>query len=217
MARVTRRKFLKASGVGALAAVAKRTNIPMILICNERRLPKMKPFDHVTLDLPFRRPTVDQIRARIMTICFREGLKIPVPVLNALIEGTHADIRQVINMLSTAKLDQRAMDFDEGKKMSKAWEKHVILKPWDIVSKILSAQMFSQSSTATLNDKIELYFNDHEFSYLMLQENYLKTSPLAANSYQGHERKLKLLELADNAAQSISDGRQMTLSKLFCH
>ncbi|KAJ5281246.1 hypothetical protein N7478_006618 [Penicillium angulare] len=193
-------------GVGALAAIAKKTNVPLILICNERRLPKMKPFDFVTFDVPFRRPTVEQIRARLRTICFREKINIPPPVLDSLIEGTHADIRQVINMLSTAKLDQESLDFDQGKQMSKAWEKHIILKPWDIVSKILSAQMFSPSSTSTLNDKIELYFNDHEFSYLMLQENYLKTRPTLAGNYHDKERNLKLLELADNAAESISDG-----------
>lgn len=193
-------------GVGALAGVAKKTRIPIILICNERRQPKMKPFDFVTYDVPFRRPTADQIRARLSTICYREGIKIPPQVLDGLIQGTHADIRQVINMMSTVKIDQQNLDYDEGKKMSKAWEKHVILKPWDIVSKILSAQMFSQSSTSTLNDKIELYFNDHDFSPLMLQENYLRTNPAAASKYQGRERKLKLLEIADNAAQSISDG-----------
>ncbi|KAJ5993862.1 Replication factor C subunit 1 [Penicillium sp. IBT 35674x] len=193
-------------GVGALAAIAKKTSVPLILICNERKQPKMKPFDFVTFDVPFRRPTVEQIRARLSTICFREKLKIPPPVLDSLIEGTHADIRQVINMLSTAKLDQESLSFDKGKEMSKAWEKHIILKPWDIVSKILSAQMFSPSSTSTLNDKIELYFNDHEFSYLMLQENYLKTRPTLAGNYHDREKNLKLLELADNAASSISEG-----------
>ncbi|KAJ5150141.1 Replication factor C subunit 1 [Penicillium atrosanguineum] len=193
-------------GVGAVAAIAKKTNIPLILICNERRLPKMKPFDHITFDIPFRRPTVEQIRARLTTICFREKLKIPPPVLDSLIEGTHADIRQVINMLSAAKLGQNDMDYDKGKQMSKAWEKHIILKPWDIVSKILSAQMFSASSNSTLNDKIELYFNDHEFSYLMLQENYLRTKPALTSSMSARELKLKQLELADNAAESISDG-----------
>jgi replication factor C subunit 1 len=66
--------------------------------------------------------------------------------------------------------------------------------------------MFSPSSSATLNDKAELYFNDHEFSHLMLQENYLRTRPTRANNYQGREQKLKLLELADNAASSFSDG-----------
>ncbi|KAJ5974517.1 Replication factor C subunit 1 [Penicillium waksmanii] len=194
-------------GVGAVAAIVKKTNIPVILICNERRLPKMRPFDHVTFDIPFRRPTVEQIRARLSTICFREGIQMPRPVLDSLIEGTHADIRQVINMLSAAKLDQSNMDHDKGKQMSKAWEKHIILKPWDIVSKILSAQMFSPSSNSSLEDKAQLYFNDHEFSYLMLQEHYLKTKPtLASNCMDPREKKLKELELIDNAASSISDG-----------
>ncbi|KAL4793282.1 replication factor RFC1 C terminal domain-containing protein [Aspergillus venezuelensis] len=198
-------------GVGAMAAIAKKTQIPIILICNERRLPKMKPFDGTTFEIAFRRPTVEQIRARLLTICFREGMKIPPQVLDSLIEGTHADIRQVINMLSAVRLDSAEkntanLDFDKGKQMSKAWEKHIILKPWDIVGKILSPQMFSPSSTATLNDKTELYFNDHEFSYLMLQENYLKTRPTRANNYDGKEHKMKMLELADNAASSISDG-----------
>jgi replication factor C subunit 1 len=193
-------------GVGALAAVCKKSEIPMILICNDRKLPKMKPFDFCTFDMPFRRPTTDMIRARIMTIAFREQLKLPPPVINALIEGTHADIRQVVNMLSTAKLDQKDMDFDESKAMSKAWEKHVILKPWDITNKILGGGLFAQSSKATLNDKIELYFNDHEFSPLMLQENYLGTSPMLAGSLAGREKNMKSLELAEQAASSISDG-----------
>ncbi|KAL1305288.1 hypothetical protein AAFC00_002194 [Neodothiora populina] len=194
-------------GVGALAAVCKKTQIPMILICNDRKLPKMKPFDFVTYDLPFRRPTAENIRSRISTIAFREGLKIPPNVINALIEGSGADIRQVINMVSTAKLDQTAMDYDQGKSMSKAWEKHTILKPWDITGKILGGGMFASSSKATLNDKIELYFNDHEFSYLMLQENYLGTNPtLSSSATNQREKNLKQLDLACKAAESISDG-----------
>lgn len=193
-------------GVGALAATCRKTHIPIILICNDRRLPKMKPFDSVAFDLPFRRPTIDQIRQRIMTICYREKLSVPPNVINALIEGTHADIRQVINMLSTAKLDQEAMDFDRGQDMSKSWEKTIILKPWDIVSKILGGGMFAPSSNSTLNDKIELYFNDHEFSSLMLQENYLGTRPMLANSYSGKQYNFKALELAEEASASISDG-----------
>jgi replication factor C subunit 1 len=193
-------------GVGALAAVCKKTQIPMILICNDRRAPKMKPFTNVAYDLPFRRPTVDQVRSRIMTIGFREGLKLPANVVNALIEGSNADIRQVVNMVSTIKLDQEGMDFDAGKEMSKAWQKHVILKPWDITNKILGGGLFAESSKTTLNEKSELYFNDHELSYLMLAENYLGTNPTKASKYSGRERNLKLLELADNAAGSISDG-----------
>ncbi|KAF2839549.1 DNA replication factor C, large subunit [Patellaria atrata CBS 101060] len=193
-------------GVGAMAAICKKTQIPIIMICNDRKLPKMKPFDYNVFDLPFRRPTVEQIRARMMTIAYREKLKIPVNVMNALIEGTNSDIRQVVNMISTAKLDEHQIDFEKGKEMSKAWEKHIVLRPWDIAGKILGGGMFTGSSKATLNEKSELYFNDHEFSYLMLQENYLSTKPIRANGYSGREQKLKLLELSDKAASSISDG-----------
>lgn len=195
-------------GVGALAKFCKKTEVPLILICNERRLPKMKPFDHVTTDIQFRRPTVEQVRSRIMTICHREGLKLPLQVVDALIEGSNKDIRQIINMLSTIKLDQSSMDFDQTKSMSKAWEKHVVLKPWDICQKLLGGNLFNPATKATLNDKIELYFNDHEFSYLMIQENYLKAKPagLSSKGYDKREENMKYLELVDRAAESISDG-----------
>ncbi|KAL0783030.1 hypothetical protein CaCOL14_000936 [Colletotrichum acutatum] len=195
-------------GVGALAKFCKKTEIPLILICNERKLPKMKPFDFVAMDVPFRRPTVEQVRSRIMTICHREGLKLPVPVVDALIEGSNKDIRQIINMISTAKLDQASMSYDKGKAMTKAWEKHVVLKPWDICQKLLAGGLFAPASKTTLNEKIELYFNDHEFSYLMIQENYLRSKPMALNNrgYNKREENLKYLELVDQAAESISDG-----------
>lgn len=196
-------------GVGALAKLCKKTEVPLILICNDRRLPKMKPFDFVAHDIKFFRPTVDQIRSRIMTICHREGLKLPVPVIDSLIEGSGKDIRQIINMMSTIKLDQTAMDFDKSKDMSKAWEKHVVLKPWDITQKLLGGGMFGPGSKATLNDKIELYFNDHEFTPLMIQENYLLAKPLhitTARGFNKRELNLKALELFDKAAESISDG-----------
>ncbi|KAK4152747.1 replication factor RFC1 C terminal domain-containing protein [Chaetomidium leptoderma] len=195
-------------GVGALAKFCKKTEIPLILICNERRLPKMKPFDFVAFDIKFQRPTVDQIRSRIMTICHREGLKMPPQVVNALIEGSGKDIRQIINMLSTAKLDQTTIDYDQSKAMTKAWEKHVVLKPWDICHKMIGGGLFSPASKATLNDKIELYFHDHEFSYLMIQENYLRSKPAALGGSGHNDRlqNLKYLELVDQAAESISDG-----------
>lgn len=195
-------------GVGALAKVCKKTDIPLILICNDRKLPKMKPFDYVTYDIPFRRPTVDQVRSRVATICHREGLKLSKEAMDALIEGSNKDIRQIVNMLSSAKLDQTVMDFDQTKSMSKQWEKHIVLKPWDICHKLLGSGMFAPTSKATLNDKIELYFNDHEFSYLMIQENYLTTRPMLAQNrgLNPREQRLKELELVDRAAESISDG-----------
>jgi replication factor C subunit 1 len=218
-------------GVGQLAAFCRKTNVcaffssvprltgdddndddannrqvPIICICNERKLPKMKPFDNVTFDLGFRRPDANAIRSRIASIAFREGMKLPANVIDQLVEGTRADIRQIINMLSTYKTTATTMTFDESKDFTKSWEKHVVFKPWDIASKLLGTEMFGNTSRKTLNDKIELYFNDHEFSYLMVQENYLKQNPDRASGSVGRQRQLKILELADEAAMSISDG-----------
>jgi replication factor C subunit 1 len=86
-----------------------------VCICNERRLPKMKPFDNITLDLPFRRPEVSAIRSRLASIAFREKMSLPANVIDQLVEGTRSDIRQVINMLSTFKTTASTMSFDESK------------------------------------------------------------------------------------------------------
>ncbi|KAF3933432.1 hypothetical protein ABW19_dt0210159 [Dactylella cylindrospora] len=193
-------------GVGQMAALCRKTQIPIICICNERGLKKMKPFDSVTYALQFRRPTATEIRTRMMTICFREGLKLSPQAIDSLSEGSHSDIRQIINMLSTFGVSGKEMSFDESRDMAAAWQKHVVLKPWDIAGQLLQGQMFAPTSKKTLNDKIELYFNDHEFSYLMIQDNYLKPNPQRAGKYSGRERQLKVLELADKAAESISDG-----------
>jgi replication factor C subunit 1 len=100
------------------------------------------------------------------------------------------------------------MSFEDSKDMSKAWEKHIILKPWDMVGKILNGSMFNAANKSTLNDKQELYFNDHDFAPLMLQENYLGTTPVRSNKYNGDDRKKRLanLDLISKAADSISDG-----------
>jgi replication factor C subunit 1 len=89
----------------------------------------------------------------------------------------------------------------------KAAEKYIVLKPWDIAGRFLGSGMWHVTSKTTLNEKIELYFNDHEFSSLMLQENYLKSTPdKARNAGNPKEMNLKALELAERASESISNG-----------
>jgi replication factor C subunit 1 len=44
-------------------------------------------------------------------------MKIPANVIDQLIAGSQSDIRQVLNMLSTWKLSNDSMSFDEGKQL----------------------------------------------------------------------------------------------------
>ncbi|KAF9530949.1 purine nucleotide binding protein [Crepidotus variabilis] len=192
-------------GVGALNALIKKSKIPIICIANDRQAQKLKPLMNTTFNMPFQKPQAQAIRSRIMTIAYKEKLKLPANVVDQLITGAQSDIRQVLNMLSTWKLSSDSMDFDEGKNLAKMNEKHSILSPFDITNKILGPYVFAQNSRETLGDKMEYYFQDHSFMPLFIQENYLKAQPSRVKNLDGPEKVLKELQLMDQAASSISD------------
>lgn len=192
-------------GVGALNALIKKTKIPIICIANDRGAQKLKPLVANTFSMPFRRPEAQAVRSRIMTIAYKEKMKIPANVVDQLIAGSQSDIRQVLNMLSTWRLSSSSMDFDEAKNLAKINEKYTILTPFDVTYKILGPYAFGPNVRETLGDKMELYFHDHSFVPLFIQENYLKTQPVKVRNLEGPPKMLKQLELMDQAASSISD------------
>lgn len=189
-------------GVGQLAQFCRKTSTPLILICNERNLPKMRPFDRVCLDIQFRRPDANSIKSRLMTIAIREKFKLDPNVIDRLIQTTRGDIRQVINLLSTISTTTKSIDHENINEISKAWEKNIALKPFDIAHKMLDGQIYSEvgSRNFTLNDKIALYFDDFDFTPLMIQENYLSTRPSVLKPGQTH------LQAVAEAANCISLG-----------
>ena len=52
-----------------------------------------------------------------MSIAYREGLKLQPQVVDQFVEGTHSDIRQILNLLSTYRLSRTDLAFDESKKV----------------------------------------------------------------------------------------------------
>ncbi|KAF8680893.1 replication factor C [Rhizoctonia solani] len=187
-------------GVSALISLIKKTKVPVICIANDDKTPKLKSLLHSAFRLSFRKPEPQAIRSRILTIAFKEKMKIPANVIDQLIAGTQSDIRQVLNMLSTWKLSHDTMDFDEGKELVRQNEKYSIKSPFEVTNQILGPYTFSATSRHTLNDKIEMYFHDHAF------ENYLKTQPAKTSKLSGRDVALEQLKLMDRAASSISDG-----------
>ncbi|KAF8638476.1 hypothetical protein AX17_002187 [Amanita inopinata Kibby_2008] len=193
-------------GVGALNALIKKTKIPIICIANDKQAQKMKPLMHTTFNLTFQKPQVNAIRSRILTIVYKEKMKIPANVIDQLITSAQSDIRQVLNMLSTWKLSSDTMNFDESKSLGKMNEKYTIMSPFDITSKVLGPYLFSPTARESLGDKMDMYFQDHQFVPLFIQENYLRSQPARVRDMEGPEKILKQLELMDGAASSISDG-----------
>ncbi|PWY98183.1 DNA replication factor C, large subunit [Testicularia cyperi] len=194
-------------GVGAINALIKKTKVPIICICNDRRSQKMRPFEHTTYNLGFRKPDAAQVRSRMLSIAFKEKLKVNGEVMAQLIEASQGDIRSVINMLSTWKLSKSEMTFDESKALGAENAKPGLATPFTLYSELSSPYMFSQTSRKTLNDKANLYFQDHAFVPLMVAENYVKARPVLASREPNERlRSYKHLELLRRAAESISDG-----------
>ncbi|KAF8838200.1 DNA replication factor C, large subunit [Paxillus ammoniavirescens] len=192
-------------GVVALNALIKKTKIPIICIANDAGAQKLKPLKGNTFNLPFRKPDAAAIRSRMLSIAYKEKMKLPANVVDQLIGGAQSDIRQVLNMLSTWRLSSDTMSFDEGKELAKVNEKNSILTPFDVTNKLLGPYMFSHTARETLGDKMEMYFHDHSFVPLFIQENYLKTQPARIKDLNGPPQTLKHLQLMYQAASSISD------------
>jgi replication factor C subunit 1 len=104
-------------GIGALNSFLKKTKIPIIAIANDSKSQKMKPLINTTFQMLFKRPSAQEVRSRVMSIAFKEGLKLEQGVVDQLVAGSQSDIRQIINMLATYKLGAKAMNFDASKKL----------------------------------------------------------------------------------------------------
>jgi replication factor C subunit 1 len=197
-------------GVGAINALIKKTKVPIICICNDNKNPKMKPMERTAAQLKFSKPDARQARTRLMTIAFREKLKIEPEVMDQLVQAAQSDIRLVINMLSTWALDKkRSMDFDEGKQLGSANVKPGLHTPFSLYSALSAPGLWAQTSRKTLNDKTDYYFQDHSFVPLMVQQNYINLTPSSVNQYSGKEREVKLMQTITRAAESISDGEMV--------
>ncbi|KAG2062834.1 hypothetical protein BDR04DRAFT_1164573 [Suillus decipiens] len=64
-------------------------------------------------------------------------------------------------------------------------EKYTFLTPFDVTYKILGSYALGPNVRETLGDKMELYFHDHSFVPLFMQENYLKTQPVKVRNLEG--------------------------------
>ncbi|SCV03207.1 LAMI_0H06304g1_1 [Lachancea mirantina] len=189
-------------GVGKMAQFCRTTSMPMILICNERNLPKMRPFDRTCLDIQFRRPDANSIKARLMTIAVREKFKLDPNVVDRLVQATRGDIRQMINLFSTISTTTKHIGHDNAQEIARAWEKNIALKPFDITHKLFDGRHYSEIGARQfpLYKKMELYFDDFDFTPLMVQENYLSTKPSVLGPEETH------LQAVCEAADCISEG-----------
>ncbi|XP_021531330.2 replication factor C subunit 1 isoform X1 [Aotus nancymaae] len=186
-------------GIQELIGLIKHTKIPIICMCNDRNHPKIRSLVHYCFDLRFQRPRVEQIKGAMMSIAFKEGLKIPPPAMNEIILGANQDIRQVLHNLSMWCARSKALTYDQAKADSHRAKKDIKMGPFDVARKVFAAG--EETAHMSLVDKSDLFFHDYSIAPLFVQENYIHVKPVAA----GGDMK-KHLMLLSRAADSICDG-----------
>ncbi|XP_052753872.1 replication factor C subunit 1 [Galleria mellonella] len=182
-------------GLQELISLIKATSVPIICMCNDRNSQKMRNFVNYCYDLRFNRPRVDQIKSAMMTICFKENIKIPQEALTQLIVASNQDVRQTLNLLSMWAVDSDLTDMERLKKDAKTIKKDIKLGPWEAIRKVFTAK---EHKTMSIHDKSDLFFYDYSLAPLFVQENYLQVAPDCPVN--------QVLDRLSQAADSISRG-----------
>ncbi|XP_061178272.1 replication factor C subunit 1-like [Saccostrea echinata] len=186
-------------GLQELVSLIKSSHIPIICMCNDRNSPKMRTLSNYCFDLRFQRPRLEQIKGAMMSVAFKEGLKIPPPALNEIIMAANQDIRQVLHNLLMWTAGEKSLTYDQAKKDSSNAKKDFKLGPFDVCRKVFVGG--EETAGMTINDKSDLYFQDYNIGPLFVQENYIHVIPYAAKG-----NVTRHLSLLARAADSLCDG-----------
>ncbi|XP_017081751.2 replication factor C subunit 1 [Drosophila eugracilis] len=177
-------------GMQELIALIKDSSIPIICMCNDRNHPKIRSLVNYCYDLRFQRPRLEQIKGKIMSICFKEKVKISPAKLEEIIAATNNDIRQSINHIALLSANE------DLKSEQKVATKDLKLGPWEVVRKVFTADEHKHMSFA---DKSDLFFHDYSLAPLFVQQNYLQVSP------QGNKKDVLAKVAATADALSLGD------------
>lgn len=186
-------------GIQEMIGLIKNSKIPIICMCNDRNHMKIRSLSNHCFDLRFQRPRLEQIKGAMMSIAFKEGIKIPPPALNEIILASNQDVRQVIHNLSMWSARDKVMSYDQCKSDAARARKDTKMGPFDVCRKVFAAG--DETAHMSLMDKSDLFFHDYSLAPLFVQENYVQVRPKAA----GGNMKAHLV-LLSKTADSISDG-----------
>lgn len=143
-------------GIGELAQLIRKTNIPIICIANQL-VPKLAPLQKVSLVVKFARPDKSTISTALLAICKKEGISRTKAGLEKLCEQNGNDIRWLLNQLEFG---------------SASSEKDSCLR-LDLFS---ATQKLMSQRSIPLSDAEDLVYVDYTMVPLMVQEAYISAS-----------------------------------------
>ena len=143
-------------GVGELADLIRKSNIPIICIANQL-VPKLAPLQKTCLLVKFSRPVKSTIATALLAVCKKEGISKSKTDLEALCEQNGNDIRSLLNQLEFG---------------ASSSEKDSSLR-LDLFS---ATQKLMSNRRLPISDAEEFVYVDYGMVPLMVQEAYLAAS-----------------------------------------
>ncbi len=149
-------------GVGELASMIRKTNIPFICICNEKS-PKLKPLVSTCLEVKFSRPMKSTIATALFKIAQKEKIQISKGDLELLCEQNGNDIRSILNGLEFYCDDDIQMGLKDAT---------LRLDAFSATQKLMSAA----GKQTSLDEAANLVFVDYSMIPMMVTECYVACS-----------------------------------------
>ena len=148
-------------GVGEIAAILKKTTVPIICIANDKP-PKLKPIISACLDIKFNRPVKSTISTAILKIAKKEGINIERSTLETMCEKSGNDIRSILNSL----------EFYGSSVTTVSANKDANLR----LNMFSATQRLIGNKTLTFDEAADIVFVDYGMIPLMIQEGYIASS-----------------------------------------
>ncbi len=195
-------------GIQELINTIKSSRIPIICICNDRQHVKIRSLANYCFDLRFGRPNIMQIRAALMGVCFREGVKIAPDVLDQIIIGANYDIRQCLNNLSMWSSTSKVLSKEANSKDIEKAMKDVRMNPFEALKQTFVVE--PDKPRKTITEKMELFFTDYSLMPLLTHENYLFVQPSKVEGSNAKQKSLSHLNLLNKSIESMLEGDRMS-------
>ncbi|KAF7282331.1 hypothetical protein GWI33_002903 [Rhynchophorus ferrugineus] len=189
-------------GIAELINFIKVASFPIICMCNNRDHQKMRTLVNHCYGLKFGRPNIQKVKAAMLSICFKENIKISPDALAQLIIGTGGDIRQTLNNLSMWSVGEKNLTSEVIENESVNSKKDVVYGPWDVIKKVFNS---SENKTMTLSEKSRLFFYDYSIGPLFVQENYLQVTPDCTGPKNDKDREMLIRKCLAADALSMGD------------
>ncbi|MCQ2819606.1 MAG: AAA family ATPase [archaeon] len=192
-------------GISALIEIIKKTQIPIVCICNDRQCQKLKSLANHCYDLKYAKPDKREIAKRLMKICEKEKVQCEQNALEFLVESVGNDIRQCLNFLELWSRNVKTLTYTGLKSNYNSFNKDY-LASYGAFSATKEILKFDAKRKYTIDELNNLYFVDYDLIPLLIYENYINCYTTGGRGTQEQKDLNNLRNFCEEAdLQSMAD------------